>query len=120
MAVKITPKVSQRARSLLKWNVNDLSKESNVPPKVIERFERGMGQMQRPDNDAIFKTFKEHGIRIKDNLEVELVDKKSGKKSNSGPVRAHIKLVQTKYTADDMESLVASYFESKQKQDENR
>lgn len=119
MSLQLTPKMSSRARSLLKWNVNDLAKASNVQPKTIESFERGIKRLIKPDNDAMFKIFKEHGIRFKDNMEIELVEIKSGKRAG-GTVRPNIKIKEETYDAEDMAALVSQYFAAKEAQDSNR
>lgn len=119
MSLQITPKMCARARSLLKWNVNDLAKATNIAPQTIESFERGIKRLIKPDNDSMLKIFKEHGIRFKENMEVELVEVKSGRRTG-GSARPNIKLQEEKYNADEMELLVSQYFASKEQQDSNR
>lgn len=119
MSVHMTPKVCARARSLLKWNVNDLSKATNIPPKSIESFERGIKRLIKPENDAMHKAFKDNGIRFKDNMEVELVEV-NGNRNGDGPVRTQVKLKEESYSVDDIESLVSQYFATKEAQDGRR
>ena len=74
MAVQITPKQSMRARSLLKWNIYDLANRTHVQPGQIDRFEKGLSRLMRPDNDTIVKAYKKEGIIFLENMEVRLVD----------------------------------------------
>ncbi len=69
---KISSKQSHQARALLKWNVADLVRNTNVNADRIRSFERGMCHLQKWENDEIVTAFVEHGIEFGDGTEVSL------------------------------------------------
>jgi hypothetical protein len=70
---KITGKQCKTARSLLKWNVNDLSSRlRSVPAKRIESFERGIVHIQEWENDEIVKAMRKEGVEFRSDFEVIL------------------------------------------------
>ncbi len=75
MAHNITSRQCKQARSLLKWNPQDLASRTRIPVRNIERFEKGVTRLMLPENDEIMKTFKKNGIIFKDNFDVMLVGK---------------------------------------------
>lgn len=91
--IKITGQQCKAARGLLKWNIHDLSHRCHMPPRRIESFERGILQLQLPENDELVKIYKEQGIEFKGDLEVKLGNKKgtvSGGGSNGSGVGQRI------------------------------
>ncbi|GEM_PF-6361784 len=72
MASQITPRQCKQARSLLKWNVQDLAVKAKLYPKQIERFEKSLTRVTMPEMDAMVKIFKQEGIQFLDNMDVIL------------------------------------------------
>lgn len=70
---KITAKQCRTARSLLKWNVYDLStRVKDIPPKRIESFERGTVHILEWEIEQLVTVLTKAGIVFRPDLEVEL------------------------------------------------
>lgn len=78
MASKIiTARQCKQARSLLKWNLHDITSKTNIPAKQLERFERSLTRLTMPESKEVITVFEKHGIVFLDNLDVILVTEES-------------------------------------------
>lgn len=62
--LQLSAKQSKRARSLLHWNVQDISSRCNITRVRIEQFERGDVPLTRIENELLLKVFIKNGILI--------------------------------------------------------
>lgn len=85
-SVTLNAQQCKRARSLLKWNLQDLANQTRLKFSTLDAFERGKGKLQRPENEEVVKTFKKEGIDFKSSGDVSL---KRGGKSHSGGAQDH-------------------------------
>ena|SRR5579884_3048578 len=71
---KITGKQCKKARSLLKWNLQDLASRlaSGIQTSRIDSFEKGFVHVMQWENDELSKAFKAAGIEFSSDLEVYL------------------------------------------------
>lgn len=72
MAQQITAKQSRQARSLLKWNIQDVVNKCGMRTQRLDHFERGIARLTRPENDDLIKVYSEHGIIFTSDYEVML------------------------------------------------
>jgi len=84
--VRIISKQSRAARSLLKWNINDLATRSGVPQRRLDQFEKNVLHLVKGENDAVVSAFKKVGIQFKDNFEVILSEAQDGSGGGKRPV----------------------------------
>jgi hypothetical protein len=69
---KITAKQCRAARSLLKWNIQDLgSRVQRIPSRRIDSFEHSAVHIMEWENDELVTVFRKAGIRFND-MEVTL------------------------------------------------
>lgn len=61
---QISSKQCKRARSLLHWNIQDISSRCNISRVRLEQFERGDVPLTRIESDLLFKVFTKNGIMI--------------------------------------------------------
>lgn len=70
---KLTGKQSKSARSLLKWNLHDLSNRiQSIVPKRIDSFEHGRVHLLQWENNELVKIYKKAGIIFGADFEVSL------------------------------------------------
>jgi DNA-binding XRE family transcriptional regulator len=62
--IKLTPRLTKAARSLLGWSQDDLARESGMSKSTIGAFEAKpeMAAMQTMNNRALVETFQKGGI----------------------------------------------------------
>lgn len=86
VSVTLTAQQCKRARSLLKWNLQDLANHTRLKISILDAFEHGKSKLQRPENAEVVKTLKKEGIDFKSNGEVSL---KRGGKGHSTSAQDH-------------------------------
>ena len=84
MASLITPKQCRASRSLLKWNIQDLTARTGIPTKRIDSFEKGIVHLYQNENLEIMETLKKEGVEFLSDFEVRL--KKDAEKKDKIPV----------------------------------
>lgn len=72
VSLTLTAQQCKRARSLLKWNLQDLANHTRLKVNTLDAFEHGKSKLQRPENEEVVKTFKKEGIDFKSNGDVSL------------------------------------------------
>jgi CDP-glycerol glycerophosphotransferase (TagB/SpsB family) len=75
---RITGKQCKAARSLLKWNLQDLASRVRVEIKRIESFESGNVPLHAWEMEELVKCFKDKGCIFRSDLSVALNTYKSG------------------------------------------
>lgn len=85
MAIQITSRQCKQARSLLKWNIQDLSNKSKIAPRQIERFEKNLARLTQTENASMVKTLESEGIEFLKNMEIKL-DKSKGQNQKTAKV----------------------------------
>lgn len=76
-SASLSAKQCKRARSLLKWNLQDIISRSTLTKKSLEQFEQGHSSLMRPENDELVKIFQAEGIVFRANGDVEYKPKKA-------------------------------------------
>lgn len=61
---QLNSKQCKRARSLLHWNIQDISNRCNISRVRLEQFERGDVPLTRLESDLLLKVFIKNGIMI--------------------------------------------------------
>lgn len=83
MATVITAKQSRQARSLLKWNVQDVVNKCALQMRRIDHFERGIVRLSRTENDALVKVYIDNGIAFTRDYDVRLIKKEDSRKTST-------------------------------------
>ena len=109
MAQQITAKQSRQARSLLKWNIQDVVNKCTMRPQRLDHFERGIARLTRPENDDLIKVYTEHGITFTSDYEVRL------KKVDVEKQRSKVK-PEEEDIVEDLEQLRQLEYDVKQKE----
>ncbi len=72
LAHPLTAKQSKRARSLLKWNIQDVVSRSAIIKKRLEQFEHSQLTLMKSENDDLVKLYTKQGIAFHRSGEVSL------------------------------------------------
>lgn len=62
--IQVSSKQCKRARSLLHWNIQDISSRCNITRVRLEQFERGDVPLTRIESDLLLKVFTKNGVII--------------------------------------------------------
>ena len=85
MSKAITAKQSKQARSLLKWNVQDVISKCTIAIARLEAFERGNIRLSKPENETLHQLYVDHGIEFGADFDVRLK-----KKSQTGTLQNRV------------------------------
>ncbi|MAR56817.1 MAG: hypothetical protein CMM93_06515 [Rickettsiales bacterium] len=77
MPQTISAKQCRKARSLLKWNIPDLSNKTGLQPDRLDKFERNLIRLMGPEFKDLIKALEDNGIEFKADFEVNLKKAKS-------------------------------------------
>lgn len=109
MAIRtLTARQSKQARSLLKWNLHDLSSRTNIPSKHLERFERSLTRLTLPEVQECIKIYEKNGIRFLDNLDVILAKQEADDRDQNFSNLTEIKTIEAEEEGADITFAKAS------------
>ncbi len=103
--LQVSSKQCKRARSLLHWNIQDISSRCNITRVRLEQFERGDVPLTRIESDLLLKVFTKNGVIINAHGDVLLREDAKKDETEAAAEETHVYGVSTQtYDSEQLQN----------------